>query len=140
MLAEILEDRRVLRRKRSKVINGLVHACGEARGRHVVTENSPIHYLCKEGRLRDQLPHHVWDVVLPFRSKRLLVASAATERDYDYFSFRNSGCERKRTRSHQCASGRQPCCIAQELTSAIPQPSTEFARRGRPAQGRLAHF
>src|SRR6267378_1397128 len=57
VLAEVLEHRRVFRRERRKIVDRLVDASGQACGRHVVTQDSPVHHLREEGRLRDKFAH-----------------------------------------------------------------------------------
>ena len=64
VFAEVLEYRRMLRRDRGKVIEGLVNSGDQAGGRHVVAEDSPIDHLGKESRLRDEFAHQVRNVLL----------------------------------------------------------------------------
>src|SRR5882762_6148486 len=86
ILSKVFEYRGVFRRQRGEVVDRLIDTGGQACGRHIVTQNSAIHDLGEKGRLRDEFAHQVWDVLLTFRSERLLVPGAATKGDDDYLS------------------------------------------------------
>src|SRR4029077_19814221 len=93
ILAKIFKNGRMLRRKRSKIIDRLVDpGCQTGRG-HVVPQNSPIYHLRKKRRLRNQLPHQVRNVFLPLRRKRLLIPRASAKRDDNHLPSlgRNAG-------------------------------------------------
>src|SRR5580658_1712819 len=81
--AVILKDRRVLRRKRSEIIDGFVYACGQAGCGNVVAENSAIHHLREESGLRDKFMKEVRNILLTFGRKRLFVARSSAEGNND---------------------------------------------------------
>src|SRR6185312_716766 len=83
ILAEVFENRGMIRRDRRKVVEGFVNACRETRGGNVMAENAAIDDLCKEGGLRNQLVQKVRNVFLPFRHKGFFIASTSAE-SYDY--------------------------------------------------------
>src|SRR5581483_9301711 len=74
VLAVILEYCRISWRNCRKVVEGLIYAGRQARGRDIVSKNSAIYDLREEGGAREHFPHHVWDIFLPFRSKGFLIA------------------------------------------------------------------
>src|SRR2546429_796049 len=85
-LTEIFEDGRMLRGKRSKVVDGLIYAGCQAGGCHVVPQDSAVHHLREEGGLGDELPHKVWNVLLAFGSEGFLVACTTAKGNHDHFA------------------------------------------------------
>src|SRR5580704_550314 len=86
IFAEIFEHGGRLGRYRCEIVEGLVSAGSKACRSYVMTENPPVHDLCKEAGARYQLAHHMWDVLLPLLHERFLIASSATEGDNYNFS------------------------------------------------------
>src|SRR5882762_3748098 len=126
---EVLKHRRVLRRQGRKIVDRLVDASGQACGRHVVTQDSPVHHLREEGRLRDKFAHQVGDILLPFRSERLLISRAAAEGDDHYLPLvlDSSPCERAWAK--QRAPQRQSGSAAQKITPVAGEVPGKFLRR-----------
>src|SRR5947208_13122707 len=87
VLTEILEYGGIRRRNRGEVIECLVHAGCQTRGGDVMPENSAVHHLRKERCSWEQLPHHVRNIFLTFRSECLLIARTASECDDHDFLF-----------------------------------------------------
>src|SRR5437868_10477923 len=85
IFAEILEDRRVLRGKRSEIVDGLVDAGREACGGHIMAQDSAVYDLREESGLRNQLSHQVRDIFLSLGRKRFLVARTPAEGDDNNF-------------------------------------------------------
>ena len=87
IFAKVFEDGGMVRGDRGKVIESLVYAGRQARGRHVVAKYPLVRHLREETRLRDELAEHVGNIFLPLGRKRLLVARASAKGDDDDFPF-----------------------------------------------------
>src|ERR1700722_580101 len=109
----------MFRRQRSKIVDRFIDAGSQARGGNVVAEDSAVHDLCKERRLRDEVAHQMRNVDLTFGRESLLIPRSATERDHDYFSFAGSySAAGHCPGAEDCAAHSQACRVAQELTAA----------------------
>src|SRR5215471_953147 len=85
VFAEIFKYRGRFWRKRSKIVDGLIHASRQASGSDVVSQDPAIDHLGKKCRLRNQFSHQMGDILLPLRSKSFLIARTSTEsNDHDF--------------------------------------------------------
>ena len=126
----------MFRRHRGEVVEGLVHAGGQAGGGHIVAENSAIDYLGEEGGLRNQFPHQVRNIFLTFGREGFLIARAAAEGDDNqlFFSWeaslpRQHGAQKSAADERQSGGGSQevaaitgklPRQLRAERTSLLP--------------------
>ena len=136
VLAKVLEYCRMLGRDCGEVVEGFVDSGGQAGSGDVVAEDTLIHYLGEETRLRDELVEQVRNILLPLGGEGFLIAGASAKSDDDGLSF---FCGRRSTHqgagAHQRGSQCHACGIAQEVTPGAAEMARELARSG----GRLAH-
>src|SRR5580704_6610894 len=126
IFAEILKNGRVFGRDGGEVIEGFVHAGGQARGRDVVAQDSLVRDVGEEARLGGELVQHVGDVFLALRRKCFLVAGSAAEGDdNDFPLFASRFAPDERTRAHQRRTEGHACSGAKEIAPA----ETQAARR-----------
>ena len=81
--AEILEDRRMLRRRRDEVVDGLVDARRQAGVGHVVTQNAPVHHLGEERAPGQQLAKQMRNVLAAVGHEGLVIPRPAAKRHDD---------------------------------------------------------
>ena len=131
VLAKVFKRRWMFGRQGSKVVEGFVDAGRQARGGHVMSENSAIYDLGKECRLRDEFANQVRDVFLAFRRECFLIPRAAAK-SYDH-NFSLLGQRRhmtERARVQQRAPERHSCRSAQEVPAAPRDLAGDFLRGG----------
>lgn len=99
--AEVFKDCRILWRYVSEVVETFVYPGRQACCGDIAAQNSTIHNLGEERRLRDQLLHQVRNVFLSLRCKGLFIPGSATKSDHDgLLSFRQE-CSLQRTEPEQ---------------------------------------
>jgi hypothetical protein len=92
-----------------------------------VAQDSPIHHLREEGRLRDEFAHQVWDIFLSFGRKRFLVARATAERDDYYLPLPGrDACSSDQAGGPQETAQRHSCGAAYELAAGPCELACEF--------------
>src|SRR5438445_372128 len=116
-------------RKRGKVVDRFVDASGQACGRNIVAQDSAIHDLGKEGRLRDEFTYEVRNVFLTFWRKSLLVSCSSTEGDHHYFpALRGDRCPSERTGVQQCATQNDARGTTQELAATAGESAADIRK------------
>src|SRR5271168_1796916 len=132
ILAKVFKRRGMFRGQGSKVIQGFVDACGQTGRGHIMAENSAIDDLRKESGLRDQLADQMWNILLTFRRKSLLIPGAASKSDDHHFSlFERQVQVSKGMGRKQSASEGEPGSAAKKVTAGGGEPPNEFLRTRR---------
>src|SRR5690242_3631528 len=85
--SKILKDGGMFGSQGSKVVDGLIHAGGQARGGNIVAEDSAVHDVGEKSGLRNEFTKQMRNVFLAFGGEGFLIACAAAEGDDDYLSF-----------------------------------------------------
>src|SRR6202041_2439956 len=108
--AKVFEDCWMAGRHCGKVIEGFVHSGGQAGSGDVVAEDTLIHYLGEETRLRDELVEQVRNILLPLGGEGFLIASTSTKSDDDGLSlFCGRRSSHQGAGAHQCGSQCHAC-------------------------------
>ncbi len=138
ILAKVFENSRRFGRDRREIIERLVHAGSEARGRHIVAQNSLIHHLRKKTGSRNEFTHEMRDVLLSLLHERFLIPSSATEGDHHNLSLASRRCSPRPGRTKECASHRNSGGFAQKIAPCPRQNVAHFAI-ARPVPQRPSH-
>jgi hypothetical protein len=85
ILAEIFEDRWIVRRDGGEVVEGFVGPGYQACGRDIMTEDPAIDYLGEERALGNELAQEMRNVFLPVGHERLFISSASSKGNDDCF-------------------------------------------------------
>src|SRR5882757_2577098 len=128
ILAEVLEDGRVLRRCQRKIIQRLVKACGQRCRRNIMSQDSAVEDLGEERPLRNQLSQHARDILLALRRKGLFIPCTPAEcHDYRLLPpWQSHGS--KRSKPVQRSSRRRTYRGAQKLAAIPALFRREFAQ------------
>src|SRR5579871_1953025 len=86
-----------------------------------MAQNSAIHHLREERRLRDQFAHELRNIFLTFGSKGFLIARPSPERDDYNFLSRRRGKRPSPGRMQNRPAQSQPSSLAQEVTARTGQ-------------------
>ena len=140
VFAEIFEHRWMFGGTAAKLLTVSYTPGGKAGGGDVVAQDSPVHDLREEGRLRNEFAHQVRNVLLTFRREGLLVARSAAESDHDNFPFSCGGARPKPAgRTSSVPPRAIPAAVAQKIAAVAGELRRQFARTRRLPQ-RLARL
>jgi len=116
---------------RGEVVEGLVDSGSQAGGGDVVAEDTLVHYLGEETRLRDELVEQVGNILLSLGGEGFLIASASAKSDDDGFSsFCGRRSSHQRAGAHQRGSQCHARGIAEEVTPCTAKMPSDLPRCG----------
>ena len=123
--AEVFEDGWVPGGLRDEVIEGLVATGDDTCRGHVMAKDAAVHYLGKEGSLRDEISEQARDVLLSFGRKGLFIAGASAESDEDGARLWLRGCGKGG--GHQRGDTRGRYAAADEAEKFAARDTAQFA-------------